>query len=65
MATRFFDRDNVYSKGLQPGFMLALVETRVLSQQLGIRLWDLGGTDGMHVSRSRVIRGLLGILGYI
>mmetsp|Transcript_5616 Transcript_5616/g.11142 ORF Transcript_5616/g.11142 Transcript_5616/m.11142 type:complete len:250 (+) Transcript_5616:73-822(+) len=41
VATRFFEQE--YRK-FQPGFLLALAETKVLAGA-GFRLWDLGGTD--------------------
>eukprot|EP00471_Norrisiella_sphaerica_P009264 CAMPEP_0184498342 /NCGR_PEP_ID=MMETSP0113_2-20130426/38701_1 /TAXON_ID=91329 /ORGANISM="Norrisiella sphaerica, Strain BC52" /LENGTH=877 /DNA_ID=CAMNT_0026885803 /DNA_START=149 /DNA_END=2779 /DNA_ORIENTATION=+ len=41
VATRFFKQEH---RKLQPGFLLALVETRALAE-LGFKLWDLGGTD--------------------
>eukprot|EP00468_Gymnochlora_sp_CCMP2014_P005846 CAMPEP_0167754148 /NCGR_PEP_ID=MMETSP0110_2-20121227/8108_1 /TAXON_ID=629695 /ORGANISM="Gymnochlora sp., Strain CCMP2014" /LENGTH=852 /DNA_ID=CAMNT_0007639993 /DNA_START=72 /DNA_END=2631 /DNA_ORIENTATION=+ len=41
VATRFFKKE--YRK-FQPGFLLALVETKLLANA-GFSLWDLGGTD--------------------
>ncbi|CAM9132169.1 unnamed protein product [Choristocarpus tenellus] len=41
VATRFYD--NKYRR-LQPGFILALVETEVL-RSAGFSIWDLGGID--------------------
>jgi len=42
VATRFFDES---AKKLSPGFLLALVETRLLRDAFDIKLWDLGSTD--------------------
>jgi hypothetical protein len=41
VATRFSMRKY---KHLQPGFLLALLETKIL-RDWGFRLWDLGGVD--------------------
>jgi len=41
VATRFFAKEH---RKFQPGFLLALVETKVLADA-GFALWDLGGTD--------------------
>ncbi len=41
VATRFFVKS---FRRMQPGFLLALAETRYL-QRAGVALWDLGGTD--------------------
>jgi len=41
VATRFFQHKY---KNLQPGFLLALLEIKVL-RGAGFKLWDLGGTD--------------------
>jgi len=41
VATRYFNKDKSH---LSPGFLLALLETRVL-QQMGFSVWDLGATD--------------------
>lgn len=42
VATRFFDKT---FRHLQPGFMLALVELKILRDIYGFTLWDLGNTD--------------------
>lgn len=41
VATRYFNKDKGH---LSPGFLLALLETRVL-QKMGYAIWDLGMTD--------------------
>jgi hypothetical protein len=42
VATRFFEKEH---RQLQPGFLLALVELRLLRDIYGFALWDLGNTD--------------------
>jgi len=42
VATRFFDEGY---KRYQPGFLLALVENRILKDVFGVQMWDLGSTD--------------------
>ena len=44
VATRFYDRETVSLKHLQPGFLLALAETKQL-RDYGVHLWDLGGVN--------------------
>lgn len=44
VATRFFSRHNEKHKLLQPGFLLALAETKALKDR-GYFLWDLGGVN--------------------
>lgn len=44
VATRFFDRSILSSKQIQPGFLLAFAECKVLRDH-GCMYWDLGGVD--------------------
>ena len=44
LATRYHCKENLQAKQIQPGFLLALVETKILRDH-GVVLWDLGGVD--------------------
>eukprot|EP00607_Mallomonas_marina_P001280 CAMPEP_0182435452 /NCGR_PEP_ID=MMETSP1167-20130531/75862_1 /TAXON_ID=2988 /ORGANISM="Mallomonas Sp, Strain CCMP3275" /LENGTH=247 /DNA_ID=CAMNT_0024626523 /DNA_START=281 /DNA_END=1021 /DNA_ORIENTATION=+ len=53
VATRFFDRQSNEIKILQPGFLLAFSECKVL-RDIGCYQWDLGGVDLCPLMRYKI-----------